>query len=142
MGKFGQHALIQYEGRLEDGTVVDDNLDEAPLDIILGSAQVFPILERSIMEMNPGEEITLEVASDDAYGPYREEAVRKTPLYSMPNWRDINVGEMLEINSFRNNSTSRVVVKKIEGSSVYLDYNHPLAGHDLTYWVKLVDVHN
>lgn len=140
MKRVGKHALINYVGRLEDGTIVDDNLSEEPLEIVIGAAQVFPKLERELGDMGLGEERTINLSSDEAYGPYREESVRKTPLYSMPNWRDVREGEMLEIKSFRNNATSRVLVKKIEGSSIYLDYNHPLAGKNLTYWVKLVGI--
>jgi FKBP-type peptidyl-prolyl cis-trans isomerase 2 len=126
-----------YKGSLSDGTVFDDSGDE-PHEIITGRAHVMPVLEKALLEMEVGEERTLGIAAKDAYGEYDEEGVQKVPLYKIPNGGNMPEGEMILWTSPRNNKPIPVKVARIVNQVAYLDFNHPLAGKDITYWVKVV----
>ena len=127
-----------YRGSLSDGTVFDDSGAE-PHEIVAGRSQVMPLLEDNLLEMQVGEERTVNLLAEDAYGPYLETNVEKVPLYAIPNGKDLEVGAYIHWTSPRNNKPIPVKIRSIENEIVEMDFNHPLAGKDLVYWVKVVD---
>jgi FKBP-type peptidyl-prolyl cis-trans isomerase 2 len=127
-----------YKGSLTDGTVFDDSGDE-PHEIITERAHVMPALESALLEMRVGEERILEIAAKDAYGEYDEEGVQTVPTYRIPNGDNMPEGEMILWTSPRHNRPIPVKVTKIVNQIAYLDFNHPLAGKDIVYWVKVTD---
>lgn len=137
MGKPNRKALIVFKGSLADGTVFDECLDE-PYEVRIGSGQVMKPIDCALAEMNPGEERTIEVKARDAYGEYRQEAVQMTPSNGVPNGEEIPVGQMV---MWRYSPAAPPVPAKVlscEQGMIELDFNHPLAGKDLTYWIKLL----
>jgi FKBP-type peptidyl-prolyl cis-trans isomerase 2 len=127
-----------YKGSLPDGTVFDDSGDE-PYEIVVGRTQVMPVLEEALLKMKVGEECTLAIAAKDAYGEYDDEGVQKVPTYKIPNGENMPEGETILWTSPRNNKPIPVKVAKIIDQVAYLDFNHPLAGKDIIYWVKVTD---
>jgi peptidylprolyl isomerase len=127
-----------YRGSLSDGTVFDDAGDE-PYEITTGRAHVMPVLEKALLEMDVGEERLLEIAAKDAYGEYDEDAVQKVPTYKIPNGENMPEGGMILWTSPRSTKPIPAKVTKIVNQIAYLDFNHPLAGKDLVYWVKVTD---
>ena len=85
-----------------------------------------------------GEERQLEIAAADAYGPYDETAVQRVPTYMIPGGEELPVGEMIAWTSPRNAKAMPVRVRSVVNQVAELDFNHPLAGKDISYWVKLV----
>ena len=75
MAQKGQTARFLYRGSFPDGEVFDD-CEGTPHEIILGRRQVMKALEDVLLEMEPGEERTVELAAADAYGEYDESAVQ------------------------------------------------------------------
>jgi FKBP-type peptidyl-prolyl cis-trans isomerase 2 len=125
-----------YRGSLSDGTVFDDSEDE-PHVITTGRAQVMPALEQALLEMAVGEERMLRLAAEDAYGAYDEGAVQRVFTCQIPNGENIPEGQSILWTSPRNNRPIPVKVKSIVNQVAELDFNHPLAGKELTYWVKV-----
>ena len=66
--KEGQEVLVEYTGRLEDGTIFDSSVDKEPLKVAIGVGQVIKGWDIGIMSMRLGERATLKIASDYAYG--------------------------------------------------------------------------
>jgi FKBP-type peptidyl-prolyl cis-trans isomerase 2 len=126
-----------YKGMLSDGSVFDDACGE-PHEIVTGRAHVMPVLERALLEMEVGEERSLEIAAADAYGAYDEGAVQRVPTYRIPGGDSLPVGGMISWTSPRNAKPIPVRVRSIVNQVAELDFNHPLAGKDIIYWVKLV----
>lgn len=135
----GQRVRFLYRGCLPDGEVFDDCGGE-PHEIVLGRHLVMRALEDALMDMEPGEERTIALAPEEAYGPYDEKAVQRVPTYKIPNGENLPVGEMIGWTSPRNIEPIPVKVVSIENQVATLDFNHPLAGKDIVYWVKLVEV--
>jgi peptidylprolyl isomerase len=127
-----------FRGSLPDGTVFDDSGDE-PHEIITGRAQVMPVMEKALLEMAAGEERQLSIATEDAYGAYREDAVQRVPTYKIPNGEGIPAGEMILWKAPGYPRPIPVKVRSIVNQIAELDFNHPLAGVDLNYWLKVVD---
>lgn len=129
-----------YKGSLsENGKVFDDCMG-APHEIIVGRRQVMKPLEDALADMRPGEERTVKLPAIDAYGEYDESALQHFPAYKVPNGENLPVGEYIGWTSPRNIEPIPAKVVSIENQVVTLDFNHPLAGKDIEYWVKVVGV--
>ena len=63
-----QEVLVNYEGRLTDGTIFDSSYDREALKVIIGVGQVIKGWDIGIMSMKLGEKAELTIASDLAYG--------------------------------------------------------------------------
>ncbi|MBR5260492.1 MAG: FKBP-type peptidyl-prolyl cis-trans isomerase [Eggerthellaceae bacterium] len=132
-------VFFQYKGSLPDGTVFDDCNGEAH-HIIIGRRQVMRVLEDALDQMEVGEERTLEIAAADAYGEYDWDAVQKVPTFKIPNGANMPVGETIAWTTPRSSKPIPARVLEIENQVATLDFNHPLAGKDIIYWVKVTAI--
>ncbi|MDR3136471.1 MAG: FKBP-type peptidyl-prolyl cis-trans isomerase [Coriobacteriales bacterium] len=130
-----------YKGRLEDGEVFDDGEHDAHT-IMLGRSQVMPVLERELIQMQVGEERTVSIAAEDAYGLYSQDAIVRVPVYKIPDGDKMPVGETILWRSPRSHKPVPAKVKSVINQVAELDFNHPLAGQNIVYWVKVVDKQN
>lgn len=137
--KHGDTVRVHYTGKLADGTVFDSSLDQEPLEFTLGAEQVIPGFEEAVMGMDPGQTKITKVKADRAYGPYREDMTMEMERSRLPQDIQPEVGQQLEM---RNPDGTGVVVtvKEVAESSITLDANHPLAGKDLRFDIKLVEI--
>ena len=137
--KVGDNVKVHYTGKLDDGTVFDSSVEREPLEFSLGSGNVIPGFEEAIIGMAPGESKTATIPVDQAYGPQREELVLKVEKEQIPSDLSVEIGQQLQI-SQNNGQVIPVVVTEVSDSQVTLDANHPLAGEQLTFDIKLVEV--
>ncbi len=137
--KNGDSVKVHYTGKLNDGTVFDSSEGREPLEFTLGEGQVIPGFESAVVGMNTGETKTTEIPSDEAYGPHHPEMVLVVPRSQFPPDIKPEVGDQLQL-SQTNGESFVVSVTDVTPEAVTLDANHPLAGKDLTFDIKLVDV--
>jgi FKBP-type peptidyl-prolyl cis-trans isomerase SlyD len=128
---------IEYTVKNSKGEVVDSNKGQAPLEFIAGQNQIIPGLEKEIEKMEVGEEKTVVVKSEDAYGERNEEWVESIPREQFENI-DLQKGMTL-YGQAPDGQTVAVTVVDFDDKEVKIDYNHPLAGEDLTFDVKVVN---
>ncbi len=130
-------ATFFYEGRIaETGEVFDDGRTEG-ITVAFGRAQVMPPVERALADMEVGEERLVEVPAEEGFGLHDPKAVLGVPLKDVPNGENLPVGDLIAWRSPRAEKPLPVrVVSAGDGVAVF-DFNHPLAGKDLVYWVKL-----
>ncbi|RUM66391.1 MAG: peptidylprolyl isomerase [Sulfurospirillum sp.] len=134
-----QVVSIEYDLTEKGGSdILDSNKGHQPLDFITGKNQIIPGLEEKLMEMSKGEEKSIDVAAADAYGTVNPEAVETLPREQFAGL-DLQEGMQL-YGQGENGETVMVTVKSFDDNTVTIDYNHPLAGKDLTFNVKVLDV--
>ncbi|HDL20935.1 MAG TPA: peptidylprolyl isomerase [Nitrospirae bacterium] len=137
--KSGDTVKVHYSGFLEDGTIFDSSLQGDPFEFTLGESMVLPGFEEAIVGMDSGETKTFNIPSDEAYGPHREELVAVIERTQVPADIDPQAGMNLQLKSPDGNATS-VVITEVSEESIILDANHPLAGKDLIFEIKLVEI--
>ena len=136
--KTGDTVKVHYTGKLEDGTPFDSSLDKDPLEFTLGEGRIIPGFEQAVLGMTPGDDKTVDIPADNAYGPYRDEWVMVVEREQMPTEIDPQVGQQLQV---RQGQQEYVVqITDVSGSQITLDRNHPLAGEDLTFDIKLMEI--
>ena len=134
--QLGDLVTVQYIGTLDNGRIFDSTTDEEPLEITIGGNQVFPALEQAIIGMAVGEVRNIVLKSFEAYGPRRQENIITLSRSRFPADRELVVGQKLSI-EFSGGQARVMLITEITGESVILDGNHPLAGLDLTFALRL-----
>lgn len=137
----GSTVQVHYTGRLEEDDSVFDSSRERdePLKFTIGEEQVIPGFEEAVEGMEPGDEKTVDIPSDEAYGPYRDDMVLEVERNQLPDDLDPEVGQRLQLRQ-QNGEVVNVTLTEIAEDEVTLDANHPLAGKDLSFDIELVDI--
>lgn len=133
----GQKVRVRYRGTLNDGTEFDSNEGRKPLEFTLGSGEVIPGFDETVAALEVGQKKTVTIPACDAYGERLDEARHDVPLDAFPETPE--VGWMVEVASAEGHRMAATVTE-IGSESAVLDFNHPLAGEDLTFEIELVEI--
>lgn len=137
--KTGDKVKVHYTGKLADGTEFDTSVDQEPLEFTLGAGEVIPGFEEAVLGMNPGETKTTTIPADNAYGGYDDELVLEVERGQFPEGVTPEVGQRLQLHQ-EDGQVFGAVVTEVDGDTVTLDANHPLAGQNLTFDIELVEI--
>lgn len=137
--KTGDTVKVHYTGRFADGSVFDTSQGKDPLEFTIGTGQVIRGFEAAIEGSSAGDSTTTTIEAPEAYGERLEELLFQVDKARFPEGIVPSVGDQLELNQPEGGMVD-VVVSAIEGDTVTLDANHPLAGRVLTFEITVVDV--
>ncbi len=134
----GKRVAVHYRGTLDDGEEFDSSDGREPLEIVVGSGQLIPGFEKALMGMAPGEEKTVTLEPDDAYGRYEDEFVIDGPRSPFPPG-ELHVGQSFTVQVGKGEEAEARVVSFTK-DRVKMDFDHPLAGKRLTFRLRVVSV--
>jgi peptidylprolyl isomerase len=137
--KTGDIVKVHYTGKLDDGTVFDSSEGRNLLEFKIGEGRLIPDFEQAVVGMEPGDSKTIQIASENAYGPYHEEMVINVERKDLPEDLEPKVDQQLQVRQ-KEGEEFVVTVTEVTETSVKLDGNHPLAGKDLTFDIELAEV--
>ena len=127
---------MEYTLRV-DGEVIDSSQGQDPLQFLVGHGNIISGLEREMMEMKVGDSKDVIIQPVDAYGEYDDEAFMNVPHSEFPS--DMPLEEGMELTVRDDSGQSRYAqVETIDDDTVKLNFNHPLAGDELHFNVKVV----
>lgn len=136
----GHAVQLHYKGSFSDGNVFDSSYERGqPLGVIVGTGQLIKGFETALIGMTEGQTKTINITSDDAYGPTNPEAFSTVQRDQFPSGYEFVEGAPVQGTT----ADGRPLFAKIESfteSAVTLDLNHPLAGKDLTFEIELVEI--
>ncbi len=136
-----ENVTFHYTGKLESGQVFDTSRESEPITIKLGEGKTLLKIEQALAMMQPGDQKTVEISAEDAFGPWRGDAELKLPRSQFAGDMKLATGQRLQITQ-ENGRPAVVKVKKVDDQQVVLDTNHPLAGEDVTFELELLDCHD
>jgi peptidylprolyl isomerase len=139
LAKSGDKVKVHYTGRLQDGTVFDSSVDSEPLEFTLGAGSTIAGFEKAVLELEVGQSQTVTIPAAEAYGPYNEQMVMTFNLKELPAGMNPQLGDRLGMRA-GNGETAVVTVIDLTKTMITVDANHELAGKDLTFEIKLVEV--
>ena len=132
--KKGCWVKIFYTGKLKDGKVFETNIGSDPLEFKVGKGKVIKGFENAVMGMKAGEIKTVTIKPADGYG------VKDQDLIWIVTSAEVPAGTTLALETEVAFVRMDGRITKIEGDQVTIDGNHPLAGRNLTFEIKMVDV--
>jgi FKBP-type peptidyl-prolyl cis-trans isomerase 2 len=132
----GSTVTISYIGTLDNGRIFHSTDEQGPLIVTIGEDQIFPALEQAVTGMRAGDVKNVNLTAAEAYGPRLQENIIQVSRQSFPAGKDITAGQKLSID-FKGGISKVMVVIAVSDSEVTLDGNHPLAGCDLTFALRV-----
>jgi peptidylprolyl isomerase len=137
--KVGDTVQVHYTLTLADGTVFDSSVGGEPMEFTIGSGQLIAGFDEAVQGMKVGEKKTVTIPADKAYGPYLDTGLVEVPREKLPSDQTPEVGQQL-VAVQSDGSQARAIITSISDNVVVVDFNHPLAGKDLTFEIELVKI--
>ena len=135
----GNMVSVHYTGTLSNGTEFDSSKGREPLGFEIGGGQVIAGFNDAIVGMVVGESKTFTIPATEAYGLKNEEAVQEVPKTQFSSdFKPVVGGQVTGQNE--NGQTFAATIVSEQDETITLDFNHPLAGQDLTFNVELMSV--
>ncbi len=133
-------VIIEYTVRLDDGSFVKGEEMPVSMNFVVGYDQVLPGLERRLMGLENQAMAEFVIPAREAFGPYMPSEVRMRTFEEYPKGRELQKGKWVVATEPDTNAQYSYFVKDKTDEGVFLDFNHPLAGKDLHYSVKVAHV--
>lgn len=135
----GRIVGIYYRGGVSGEDPIDVHVEGEPLRVMLGGVNLPRGVEEAIVGMEVGEEKVVDVPFALGYGEYREELARWYPKAVVPGGYGLEVDDVVTYRG-EDGIGHPAIVTALTEDSVRLDMNHPFAGNDLVYWLRLESV--
>ena len=131
-------VTLHYTLTDNEGTVIDQS-DDGSFAYLHGASNIIPGLENALAGKTAGDELTVSVAPEEAYGMRDEAMLQQVPKNMFEDASQIAVGTQFHAQG-PNGEMLVVTVMEVQDEHVVVDGNHPLAGVDLNFDVKIIDV--
>ncbi len=143
----GKIVLVNYTGRITASNTVFETTEEkkaieaglfeekkkySAVPIIVGNNEMLKGIDQALLEMKEGEEKKILLKPEQAFGERDQKLIGVVPLKEFQN-RKISPapGMMLDLND-------RVCrIQSVSGGRVRVDFNHPLAGKETEYDIRI-----
>ena len=130
---------VHYKGTLSTGEIFDSSEGREPLEFTLGGGQMIPGFDKGVMGMQIDESKTINIPAAEAYGEAQPQLIQQVPKAQLPTEINPQVGMQL-MSQHPNGQQVPVMITEVAEESITVDANHPLAGKDLTFEVRLVSI--
>jgi FKBP-type peptidyl-prolyl cis-trans isomerase SlyD len=122
-----------------DNAVIDSSEENDPIVFLQGVGNIVPGLEKAIQGMKVGETKEVEVKAAEAYGVFDPENFIEVPKNEFPEDIPLEVGTEIGVND-ENGDELTAYIEEVDLEKITLNFNHPLAGKDLKFKVKITDI--
>ncbi|MEX0965607.1 MAG: FKBP-type peptidyl-prolyl cis-trans isomerase [Bacteroidia bacterium] len=136
---------LWYELHLNDekGELVEKVEPENPFTFLYGAGNLVPKFEDELKGLKEGDAFDFPLNSDEAYGPVKEEAIVDLPreIFSLDGKQPEEVIKEGDVVPMQDEAGNKLQGRVLElGESIKMDFNHPLAGQDLYFKGKVLEV--
>ena len=141
MIEIGPKTVVEmdYAVLMDSGEVGESTFGRGPIEFIYGDQTVVPGLYKAIAGLKKGERRSFKIGPTEGYGNYDASEVRKVPRAGLPPEVNPEINMQLQVKD--PTGTYRLVtIKEVEDETLTVDFNHPYAGHTLTFDVLIRNV--
>lgn len=132
-------VTLHFELALNDDEIIDSNFSKAAVEFAVGDGNLLPGFELALFGLRAGEEKSMTIPAEQAFGTAREENVQTFPRYRFPADLAMEPGLMINFTDAGGNEQPGLI-KNFNSERVEIDFNHPLAGRDILFRVKILGV--
>ena len=135
-------VVLHFIGKLDNGDVFTTVTEENPLSVKIGNSDLPPTLEQTLAQMQKGDTQKVRVSPEEGFGPRQKDLVQTIDNQEMVDKLQPKPGMVIALKADKDGTEEQIpaTVMEVDGSKVTVDYNHPLAGHHLTYEITIVDI--
>lgn len=132
-------CVVQFHYCVKDGTTeLESTYNDEPILYLHGHDNLMPALEEALTGKAAGDEVSVTLPPEKAYGLRKEGDTRRVPIKHLLTKGKLKPGMIVQVNT--EHGPAEAVVLKVGLKNVDLDSNHPYAGKTLTFEVKILDV--
>jgi FKBP-type peptidyl-prolyl cis-trans isomerase SlyD len=132
----GVVVSMEYTLHVE-AELLDSSEGQGPLQFLAGFGNIIPGLEEEMRGMKIGDSKDVVVQPKDGYGEFDDAAFMQVPRNEFPKEMPMEVNTELTVRDDEGNARY-ARIESIESDTVTLNFNHPLAGDELHFHVKVV----
>jgi FKBP-type peptidyl-prolyl cis-trans isomerase 2 len=137
--KKGDIVKVEYKGTLNDGTVFDSSERHGkPIEFKVGAGEVIPGFDDAVVGMENGEEKQVKLKPAEAYGEPDPHLIKEIPKDKIPKEEEVKKGSLL-VASLPDGERVTLHVVDVKEDCIAIDMNHPLAGQELNFMIKVVE---
>jgi FKBP-type peptidyl-prolyl cis-trans isomerase SlpA len=134
-------VLMHYSIALTNGEIIESSFDDEPVEISMGHGDITDGMELALFGLKEGDTQTLTLTPQQSFGFRDEDNIHDMPLSDFPEDLPPEPGLSYSFESSEGDETPGTVVS-IKNDTVEIDFNHPLAGHEIVFTVEIIGVNN
>ena len=126
-------------------TLVEKADKTRPLVWLYGVGSMIPDFEKNLNSKKAGDKFNFFIAAENGYGVKNENYIMNIPIDSFKgpegtlDLNEIKVGNILTMNDDKGNQMQGTILE-VTPVHVRMDFNHPLAGHELHFTGEVLNV--
>lgn len=134
------NTIVELEYTLSDeaGALIDSSQGKKPLTYLHGAGHLVPGLEQALEGRAVGDEFTVDLSAEQAYGPVTPELRQTLPRENFQDVDEIIPG--MQFQAPTESGVHLVTVVEVSEEGITVDGNHPLAGMALSFAIKVLDI--
>lgn len=131
-------VTLHYTLKDNDGKLIDQS-DDGSFLYLHGAMNIIPGLENALTGKQAGDEFSINIPPEEAYGLRNPDRIQAVPKDMFENADDLAIGAQFHAQG-PDGAAIVVTVTEINDDNVVVDGNHVLAGMELNFDVKVIDV--
>ena len=133
-------VTLHFTIKMKDGSVADSTYNMGqPAKLIIGDGSLSDNFEQCLLGLQTGDNKAIELTAADAFGLPNPDNIHHMDRAKFVGDAEVDVGTIMAF-SGRDGMEIPGIITDIAGDSVTVDFNHPLAGQDVTFEVKILSV--
>lgn len=145
MIKYNSKVKLHYSISTIDDIVFESTFDKQPVNITIGSGIIPQKLELTLYGLSTDSEQTITLKPSDAFGDRDSKKTQNIDISTFPDSKMIKKGNVIEIDMKEKDgkvTSTFAMIKEINNDKVLLDLNHPLAGIEIKFKVKIIKIYD
>ncbi len=135
----GSKVSVNYTGKFDDGTVFDSSEGKEPISFTVGGGQVIKGFDDAVVGMKKGEAKKITITPQEGYGDRDEKLKQQVPRTVFPQEMKLEKGMGFSFKT-PDGQVIHATITDANSEAVTVDMNHPLAGKNLVFELKVVDI--
>jgi len=135
-------VLADITVKLKDGSIADSTkVGGKPSWLVMGDGSFSEAFEDYLLDKEKGDNLVFELESKDAFGDSNPDLIQFMDLSVFPQDIEITIGSIIGFSQPAGGELPGII-RTVEGSSVKVDFNHPLAGETVVFEIEIKQVKN
>lgn len=133
-------VLMHFDLKLEDGSAADSTrVNKKPAKLVMGDGSLTPNFEACLLGLKEGDKKSFTLVPEDAFGEPLPENIHYMDRSRFSSDLDIEEGMIM---AFAQPDGTEIpgIIRSVAGTSVTVDFNHPLAGQVVIFDVEILSV--
>lgn len=134
-------VVLHFDLKLTDGSAADSTrVNNKPAKLVMGDGSLTPNFEQCLLGLSVGDKKEFKLAAQDAFGMPNPDNIHYMDISRFGQDTPAQVGMIIAFTQ-PDGTEMPGIIREVNGHSVTVDFNHPLAGQDVVFAVEIIDIH-